>query len=95
MSLDNAMTQFKLHNDEIAGAEDFGREVLFEVKPVGHAVQVTAIDVITGVEVTMIAAANLTPYSLKMNAMRKLAHALSKLGEDDPPTKVQRRGHYA
>ena len=92
------MTEYKPNNDETNGPEDFGREVLFEVVPVGNALRVTAIDVETGVEATIIAASNITRYSLKANAMRKLAHVLSKLSEDDPldPTKsTGKPGRYA
>ncbi|MBL8627986.1 MAG: hypothetical protein JNM81_00045, partial [Rhodospirillaceae bacterium] len=57
-----------------------------------------AVDAETGVEVSIIAPANATTYTLKMNAMRKLVSALAKGGEGQvgpDPRKPRRPGRYA
>ncbi len=53
-------------------------EVLFEVKVIGNAVKVSALDPISNVEVCVVGSAHASPYSLKMNALRKLKAALRK-----------------
>ena len=53
-------------------------EVLFEVRAVGNAVKVSAIDPATNTEVCVVGSAFTSPYSLKMNALRKLKSVLRK-----------------
>ena len=53
-------------------------EVLFEVRQVGNAVKVSAVDPVTNTEVCVVGPVNASPYSLKMNAVRKLRMVLRK-----------------
>jgi hypothetical protein len=53
-------------------------EVLFEVRAIGNAVKVSAIDPVTNTEVCVVGSVHTTPYSLKMNALRKLKSVLRK-----------------
>lgn len=53
-------------------------EVLFEVKVVGNAVKVSALDPVTNTEVCVVGSAHTSAYSLKMNALRKLRSVLRK-----------------
>ena len=53
-------------------------EVLFEVRQVGNAVKVSAIDPETNTEVCVVGPVNASPYTLKMNAVRKLRMVLRK-----------------
>ena len=53
-------------------------EVLFEVKVMGNAVKVSALDPVSNVEVCVVGSAHTSPYSLKMNALRKLKAVLRK-----------------
>ncbi|MBL8643102.1 MAG: hypothetical protein JNK21_04145 [Rhodospirillaceae bacterium] len=93
------MTRFKPYDDESdAIAAQYGREVLFEVILMGNTAKVTAIDADTGLEVSIIAPANATSYTLKMNAMRKLEAALAKAEAEaaEPGGRHPRRpGRYA
>jgi hypothetical protein len=57
--------------------DDLG-EVLFEVRQLGNSVKISAIDPATNTEVSVVGPANATPYSLKMNAVRKLKAALRR-----------------
>ena len=58
------------------------REVLFEVRLVGNAAKISAIDPATNTEVSVIGPANADPYTLKMNALRKLKAVLRKRAQD-------------
>ncbi|MSO72188.1 MAG: serine hydroxymethyltransferase [Rhodospirillaceae bacterium] len=51
-------------------------EVLFEVKAVGNALKVSALDPVTNIEVSIVGSAYASPYSFKMNALRKLRAAV-------------------
>lgn len=53
-------------------------EVLFEVRQVGNSVKVSAVDPVTNTEVCVVGPANASPYSLKINAVRKLRMVLRK-----------------
>jgi hypothetical protein len=53
-------------------------EVLFEVRAIGNAVKVSAIDPVSNVEVCVVGSVHTSPYSLKMNALRKLKSVLRK-----------------
>jgi len=53
-------------------------EVLFEYYNVGNAVRVCAIDPITNTEVVVVGSVHMKPYTLKMNAIRKLKYVLAK-----------------
>ncbi|MSO97344.1 MAG: hypothetical protein EXR11_03865 [Rhodospirillaceae bacterium] len=92
------MTQFKPNHDDSPFSPEQGREALSEVIAMGNAVKVIAIDVETGTEVSIVGSAAMTPYSLKMNAMRKLIAVLSKMEEPEPDHPRQSRlrpGRYA
>ncbi len=53
-------------------------EVLFEVRIVGNAAKVSALDPATNVEVCVVGSIHASPYSLKMNALRKLKSVLRR-----------------
>lgn len=54
------------------------REILYEMRQVGNAIKVTAIDPATGVEVSIVGSSNTSEFSLKENAKRKLEYVLKK-----------------
>ncbi|CAA7613274.1 MULTISPECIES: DUF6898 family protein [Magnetospirillum] len=54
------------------------REVLFEFRRVGNAVKVSAVDVETAVEVSIVGDARSTQAQLKAVALRKLQYVLEK-----------------
>ncbi len=62
------------HDDPALG------EVLFEFLTVGNAVKVSAVHVATNTEVTLMGAPNMSPFTLKANALRKLKAALARKG---------------
>ena len=53
-------------------------EVLFETVAVGNSVKVSTIDPSTNIEVSVVGSTHMSPYSLKMNALRKLEAAIRK-----------------
>ena len=53
-------------------------EVLFEIRRVGNALQVNAIDPVTRVEVSVTGDARAGPEAIKRVAMRKLAYVIEK-----------------
>ena len=53
-------------------------EVLFELRRMGNVIKVSAIDPITNVEISMVAPATADPYTIKMNAIRKLEYVIRK-----------------
>lgn len=53
-------------------------EVFFEFVRMGNAVKVTAIHALTGTEVAIVGAANMSPFTLKANALRKLQSVIAK-----------------
>jgi hypothetical protein len=53
-------------------------EVLFEMLAMGNSVKVSAIDPATNTEVSVVGSIHTSPYSLKMNALRKLQAAIRK-----------------
>ena len=53
-------------------------EVLFEMRRMGNVVKVSAIDPMTNTEVSMVAPATADPYTIKMNAIRKLEYVIRK-----------------
>ena len=57
-------------------------EVLFEVKVIGNAVKVSAVDPVSNTEVCVVGSAHASPYSFKMNALRKLKSVLRKKAAD-------------
>ena len=63
----------------MAGPEE--REVYFEFIAVGNAVKVTAIDSLTGIEVSAMGPATAAQMDLKQLALRKLKARLSREGE--------------
>lgn len=59
-------------------------EVLFEILAMGNAVKCSAIDPVTNIEVSVVGPATASPYSLKMNALRKLKARLRKPEREGP-----------
>jgi len=55
-----------------------GREVLIELMQVGNAVRVTAVDPVTGTEVTIVGSPADGEDALKRNAINKLNYVLRK-----------------
>lgn len=55
-----------------------GREVFFEFRRVGNYVRVSAIDSVTGTEVTIVGDAKAGQIQLKQTALRKLEYVLAK-----------------
>lgn len=53
-------------------------EVLFEMRVIGNAVKVSAIDPVTNIEISVMGPATASPYTLKMNALRKLKAVIQK-----------------
>lgn len=64
--------------DKQVGIDTHLTEVLFETFSVGNSVKVSAIDPSTNTEVCVIGSIHMTPYSLKVNALRKLEAAVRK-----------------
>ena len=56
-------------------------DILFEIRQVGNSVKVTAIDTKTGLEASIVAPKNITMFSLKEQAKRKLLYLLKKKSE--------------
>jgi hypothetical protein len=57
---------------------DEGREIFFEIVTIGASAKVSAIDSVTGTEVSIIAPAGGDEASLKSAALRKLEYVLKK-----------------
>ena len=72
------MPHFKPNQDDTVHAAEDGREILFEVTYVGNLVRVTAVDAETGIEATIVGLPTMTQYSLRMNAVRKLARVMAR-----------------
>ena len=53
-------------------------EVLFEIIAIGNSVKVSAIDPHSNLEVSVVGPVTASPYTLKMNALRKLKARLRK-----------------
>jgi hypothetical protein len=53
-------------------------EVLFEIRVVGNAVKVSALEPVSNTEVCVVGSVYTSPYSLKMNALRKLKAVLRR-----------------
>ncbi|MDD3183361.1 MAG: hypothetical protein PHD48_11250 [Alphaproteobacteria bacterium] len=53
-------------------------EVLFEFKRIGNATKVTAIDVKTGIEISLQAPSSLSKQCLQHNALAKLNYVINK-----------------
>ncbi len=64
--------------DKQSGIDTYLKEVLFETFSVGNSVKVSAIDPETNTEVCVVGSVHMTPYSLKVNALRKLEAAVRK-----------------
>lgn len=63
---------------ELAPSEGRVKEVLFEMINIGNSVKVSAIDPATNTEVSVVGSVHMSPYSLKMNALRKLQAVVRK-----------------
>ncbi|MEQ9449379.1 MAG: hypothetical protein RLN70_10830, partial [Rhodospirillaceae bacterium] len=76
------MSDFKSYLPNIEkhhGLEDSPlSEVLFEIVGMGNSVKVSAIDPITNTEVSIVGSIHSSPYTLKMNALRKLDSVVRK-----------------
>jgi len=64
--------------------EGGGREVLIEIMQVGNAVKVSAVDPVTGVEVSIVGSPSVGEDILKRNAVNKLNYVLRKRGAGRP-----------
>jgi hypothetical protein len=53
-------------------------EVLFEIHQVGNSVRVSEIDPRTNTEVVVVGSPHMSPYSLKINTVRKLKYVMGK-----------------
>jgi hypothetical protein len=83
----------KRENNDLDG-ELIG-EVLFEIAAYGNAVKVSAIDPATNTEVSIVGSPAMSPYTLKMNAMRKLKHVLAKDRRRAKKAPARRHGLWA
>lgn len=59
-------------------------EVLFEIIAIGNAVKCSAIDPVSNTEVSVVGPVTASPYTLKMNALRKLKAKLRKRAAQGP-----------
>lgn len=57
-----------------------GREVLYEFTQIGNYIKVTAIDPLTGLEVSIVGDVKAGQVRLKQTALRKLEYVLAKQG---------------
>lgn len=64
-----------------------GREVIFEFIPVGASMKVTAVDVETAIEVSIVGPSSAAQTELENLAVRKLRYVLEKRGEGDSEPK--------
>jgi len=62
--------------------EHLSREVLFEYMPVGKSVKVSAIDPVTGIEVSIVGPVTASTLELKRIAMAKLNYVIGKKKEE-------------
>lgn len=80
------MTNFKSHaNGNDIPYDPEVPEVLFEIVAIGNAVKVSAIDPASNIEVSVIGSPYASPYTLKMNALRKLRMRVRKLAQATRP----------
>lgn len=56
-------------------------DILFEIRKIGNTIKVTAIDPNSGIEASIAAPSNITLFSLKEQAKRKLIYLLKKKEE--------------
>lgn len=76
-------------------AQGRGMDVLFEMRPSGRFVRVTAIDPVSGTEVVTVCDASYSKMAMQRLAARKLFYVLKKKRKqqgDDPPTLLPGRG---
>lgn len=59
-------------------------DVLIEMVRLGNAVKVTAVDAVTGIEVSIVGAPSMGEETLKRNAVNKLNYVLRKGGGHGP-----------
>jgi len=60
---------------------DDGRDVeeyMFEIREVGNIMRVTVIDPYTGIEIVVVGSPQMSLFSLKVNAVRKLKYVIAK-----------------
>ena len=60
---------------------DDGRDVeeyMFEIREVGNIMRVTVIDPYTGIEIVVVRSPQMSLFSLKVNAVRKLKYVIAK-----------------
>ncbi|MBX3488094.1 serine hydroxymethyltransferase [Parvibaculum sp.] len=63
------------------------REVIFEFTPIGTSVKVTALDVTTDLEVSVVAPSSASRNELERIALQKLRYMLNRQGETDSDAK--------
>jgi len=67
-----------LHKESYSNVMAGGREIIFEFVRVGGSVKVTALDVASGVEVSIVGPASAGEASLKRLAKQKLDYVMAK-----------------
>ncbi|HEX7775512.1 MAG TPA: hypothetical protein VF449_03180 [Parvibaculum sp.] len=79
------------HNKSAPPAKTGGsREVIFEFAPIGGSVKVTAIDVLTGIEVSVVGPATASSQrELERIAVQKLMHRIERESGAGAPPKTQ------
>lgn len=65
------------------------REVIFEFSPIGGSVKVTAVDVATGTEVSVVGPATASQNELERIALQKLRYRLGRDAEGQPPRRTE------
>ena len=65
-------------------AKEHHGDVLIEMIQVGNAVKVTAVDTVTGIEVSIVGAPSISEEVMKRNAVNKLQYVLRKGGGHGP-----------
>ena len=69
------------------GAGGLRREVIFEFTPIGASVKVTALDVASDLEVSVVAPSSASRNELERIALQKLRYMLNRQGEADAEAK--------
>lgn len=85
------------HQDEEAGARSGAggvrREIIFEFTPIGASVKVTAVDVASGLEVSVVAPSSAARSELERIALQKLRYMLARKAEEGTDKKTPDDGY--
>lgn len=79
--------------DARSGAGGIRREIIFEFTPIGASVKVTAVDVTSGLEVSVIAPSSAARSELERIALQKLRYMLTRKTEEGADKKAPGDGH--